>query len=394
MHAANAQQTTVNQFPVNQKSSNHMSTQQTATQPKTATLETQAPADFERLLQKEYEPFSAFGSISHFKDAQRMAMALCKSSIVPEGFRGEDKIGDCVIALEIANRIGASVLAVMQNIVIIYGKVGWSAQFLISCVNASRRFSPLRYAVIADKDPIEVPYSYTVYNGYGQDRKKERKEGKEKIVNKKCVAWAIDKTGERLESPEVSLEMAIKEGWFHKDGSKWKTMPDLMLRYRAATFFSRLYAPELTMGIQSADEVEDTIDTVAQEPKRRSKTAQTEEQPKFGEPVSTAGATSTNPTEAAIAPAETKNAPADNSTLKTQPELAEPDPDANTPQGKLRRFLEDAGVKFDRFRDWAGMSDRLKDADSFGSWAELPGEFCETIAKDAKGLNKCITLCR
>ncbi len=90
-------------------------------------------------------PFSAFGSISQFRDAQRMAMMLAHSSIVPENYRGEEHLGNCVIALEIANRIGASILAVMQNLQVAYGKPGWSSQFLISCVNTSKRFSSIRY---------------------------------------------------------------------------------------------------------------------------------------------------------------------------------------------------------------------------------------------------------
>lgn len=176
--------------------------------------------------------FTAFGSIAHFTDAQRMAKALLSSSIVPEAYRGEQHLGDCLIALEIANRIGANVLAVMQNLYIVHGKPAWSSQFLIACVNASRRFTPLRYVMTGEKGT----------DSYG------------------CIAWAQDKTGERLESPEITIGTAKAEGWFQKNGSKWKTMPELMLRYRVATLFARLYAPELTMGIQSADEVEDIID--------------------------------------------------------------------------------------------------------------------------------------
>src|SRR5512135_1063151 len=74
-----------------------------------------APSSAE-LPQVLEQSFSAFGSISQFKDAQRMAMMLAHSSIVPEAYRGDEHLGDCVIALEIANRIGASVLAVMQNL--------------------------------------------------------------------------------------------------------------------------------------------------------------------------------------------------------------------------------------------------------------------------------------
>jgi len=156
--------------------------------------------------------FSAFGSISDFENAQRMAKALCSSSIVPANYQGDSNLGSCVIALEISNRIGASVLAVMQNLYVVHGKPGWSSQFLISCVNASRKFTPLRYRMTGEKGK----------DSWG------------------CIAWATDKTGEVLESPEVTIEMAKAEGWYGKNGSKWKTMPELMLRYRTATLFARL----------------------------------------------------------------------------------------------------------------------------------------------------------
>jgi hypothetical protein len=51
--------------------------------------------------------------------------------------------------------------------------------------------------------------------------------------------------------------MAKAEGWLTKTGSKWITMPELMLKYRAAAFFGRLYAPEVLMGMQTSEEVID-----------------------------------------------------------------------------------------------------------------------------------------
>lgn len=89
--------------------------------------------------------FSAFGSITQFRDAQSMASVIAHSSIVPENYRGDEHLGDCIIALEIANRIGAPILAVMQNLRFVEGKPAWSSQFLISCVNATKRFSPIRF---------------------------------------------------------------------------------------------------------------------------------------------------------------------------------------------------------------------------------------------------------
>ena len=120
-------------------------------------------------------------------------------------------------------------MMVMQNLYIVHGKPAWSSTFLIACISASRKFTPLRYRMTGEKGT----------DGYG------------------CIAWAIDRDGEKLESPEVTIGMAKAEGWYGKTGSKWKTMPELMLRYRAATFFARTYVPELTMGIQTQDEIID-----------------------------------------------------------------------------------------------------------------------------------------
>jgi hypothetical protein len=169
---------------------------------------------------------SAFNSIEAFEAAQRMVGPLAQSELVPANFRG--KVGDCVIALDMSRQMGMSVLAVMQNMYIVHGKPAWSAKFLVACVNGCGKFSPLRYMMSGEGD------------------------------TRSCIAWALDKaTGERLESISVSVKMAKAEGWFQKKGSKWQTMPDLMLQYRSATFFARVYCPEISMGMQTQEEIID-----------------------------------------------------------------------------------------------------------------------------------------
>lgn len=190
----------------------------------------------------DVERAGAFSSPAAFETAQRMAKLLTSSTIVPQTYR--ENLADTVIALEMANRIGANPLAVMQNLYIVHGRPAWSSQFLISCINASGKFTPLRYEMAGEK---------------GSD-------------SRSCVAWAVDKAGERLEGPMVSIDMAKAEGWYNKSGSKWKTMPELMLRYRAATLFARLYAPDLTMGIHCDDEIID-ISSVVADPVRKAKRA-------------------------------------------------------------------------------------------------------------------------
>ncbi len=173
-----------------------------------------------------------FGSVASFEFAQRIGKMLSTSSMVPDTYKGDGNIGNCVIALEMANRIGMNVVSVMQNLYIVHGRPAWSSQFLISCINASGKFSPLRYMM-------------------------QGEEGKDSWG---CRAWATDRSGEKLVGPLVTIEMARLEGWYGKNGSKWKTMPELMLRYRAATLFARLYSPELTMGIMTGDEVQDIVE--------------------------------------------------------------------------------------------------------------------------------------
>lgn len=166
-----------------------------------------------------------FQSKSMFEHAQRVANMLSQSDLVPAKFK--NKVGNCVIALEMAYRMGASPLMIMQNLNIILGTPAWSSKFLIASLNACGRFSPLRY----EEDE---------QNG-GRAR-----------------ACALDKkTGEKLLGAWVTMEMAQAEGWVDKNGSKWKTMPELMRRYRAASFFVNQYAPEISMGFQTVEEVYD-----------------------------------------------------------------------------------------------------------------------------------------
>lgn len=172
---------------------------------------------------------AAFSSQGSFEAAQRMAKALASSSLVPEAYRGN--IPNCLIAMELASRIGVSVFAAMQNMDIIHGRPSWRAQFLIATVNGSGRFTPIRF----------------------------RFEGKQGTDAWSCTAVAADReSGELCEGPSVSIGMAKAEGWYGRNGSKWKTLPQLMLSYRAAAFWTRLFAPELSLGMHTSEEAEES----------------------------------------------------------------------------------------------------------------------------------------
>lgn len=168
---------------------------------------------------------SAF-SMESFDHAQRIAKMLSSSSLVPKDYQG--RVDNCLIALEMANRNGASPLMVMQNLHIIQGKPSWSSPFIIASLNTCGRF----------KTKVKFRKS-----GEGDDYGYE--------------AYATDTDGTELVGPKVTWKMVKDEGWLAKPGSKWKTMPELMFQYRSAAFFGRLHAPDILMGMQAIEEVMD-----------------------------------------------------------------------------------------------------------------------------------------
>ena len=166
-------------------------------------------------------------------------------------------VANCMIAIEIATRIGASPLMVMQNMTPIYGKPSWSSKFLIATVNTCGRFEPLQFR-FTDKGMCGM-VDYTDYVWDGRTKKPVAKQfDGRKIMNVECVAYTTKKgSTDILESSPVSIELAIQEGWYTKNGSKWQTMTKQMLMYRAASFWTSAYAPELSMGMRTVEEQQD-----------------------------------------------------------------------------------------------------------------------------------------
>lgn len=155
----------------------------------------------------------------------KSAEILASSNIVPTQFQGNP--ANCFIALGIAKRMNINPFMVMQNVVIVKGRPTWPAQFIIATINSSGRFDDiLKFDLKGSGDTLE------------------------------CRAYT-SRNGEPLYGPTITMAMAKGEGWLAKDGSKWRTMPELMIQYRSASFFGRLYCPDLLNGMYSTEEVED-----------------------------------------------------------------------------------------------------------------------------------------
>lgn len=166
------------------------------------------------------------------------AKFLSNSTIVPVQYQRKPE--NCYIAIDMANRMGVPVMMVMQNLYIVQGKPSWSGTAIKSMLENSGKF-----------EDVETVYVGTAgTDNWGA-----------------FVTAKLKKNGKVLKGATVTIKTAKDEGWYNKAGSKWKTMPELMLDYRANAWFARQFAPELLMGLQSVEEVEDvskpTINKVA-----------------------------------------------------------------------------------------------------------------------------------
>jgi hypothetical protein len=178
---------------------------------------------------------TGFFDLNSFELTQRVARCLASSTLVPQIYRGrtDEAVGNCMIAINFAQRVKADPLMVMQNLNVIQGRPSWSSPFLIALVNTSGKFTELSFEFSGEPGT----------DSYG------------------CRASADSKaTGKTLVGAEITIKMAKDEGWYGRNGSKWRTMPQQMLIYRAAAFWARVYAPEVSMGLMTAEEAEDIID--------------------------------------------------------------------------------------------------------------------------------------
>lgn len=175
-----------------------------------------------------------FFNVKRFEHAQRVAKVLSESSMVPDHFK--KNIGNCLIALNYAERLEADPFMVMQRMYVIQGKPGIEGQLVIALINQCGRFNPLQF---------EEKGNITDF--------KNETDG--------VYAWAAEKrSGKVLEGPIVTWGIVKNEGWYNKNGSKWQTMAPLMFRYRAATFFARTYCPEVLLGMHTVEELRDVYD--------------------------------------------------------------------------------------------------------------------------------------
>lgn len=172
--------------------------------------------------------------VNSYNQMVRVATNLSKSSLVPQNYQNHPE--DCLIAVDMANRMAINPLFVMQNLYVVKGKPAWSGQACMALINASGRFKNVRHNYF----------------------------GKEGTDTRGCFVSADrTDTGEHIEGVKVTMQMAKSEGW--TSNAKWRNMPELMLAYRSAAFFARVYCPDMLMGCHTDDEIQDISPETAKE---------------------------------------------------------------------------------------------------------------------------------
>jgi len=172
--------------------------------------------------------FDSKRELMSFDKLMSTSTMLAKATMIPVTYQNRPE--NCFIALDMAQRMNVSPMMVMQQLYVIQGKPSWSGQALASLIRNSKQFKEVELNFVGTE---------------GQD-------------DWGAYVTAIRvSTGKKLKGATVTIRLSKEEGWYAKAGSKWKTMPELMLSYRAYAFFQRVHAPELSFGLMSAEEVED-----------------------------------------------------------------------------------------------------------------------------------------
>lgn len=173
-----------------------------------STIGTMVSQDMFEVMEKAYK-FSEF---------------ISKSDIIPAHYRGKPE--NVFIAIQTAYRMNLDPMMVMQNTFVLKGKLGMNSSFAIALANSSGLFAgSIRYKITGEGDSLEV------------------------------TAYATLKSNNEEISYCVGMKEAIADNW--TTNPKYKSLPKLMLRYRAATLLIRTHVPEVINGMHMVEEIED-----------------------------------------------------------------------------------------------------------------------------------------
>lgn len=153
----------------------------------------------------------------------RLAKAFSMSGMVPPHFQGKPEA--CLVAMLYAEQLGEHPMLLFQEMSVINGRPNTSSRFAISRANKSGLLQgPITWKSKGQGDALEV-----------------------------TASASLRETGEVI-TATVTMKEAAADGWTRN--SKYKSIPEQMLRWRAATRLINLYIPEVLFGLGVKEEVE------------------------------------------------------------------------------------------------------------------------------------------
>ena len=163
----------------------------------------------------------------------RLAKAFSMSGMVPSHFQGKPEA--CLVAMLYAEQLGEHPMLLFQEMSVINGRPNTSSRFAISRANKSGLLQgPISWKSKGQGDALEV-----------------------------TATAVMRETGEVI-TATVTMKEAIADNWVKNP--KYKSIPEQMLRWRAATRLINLYMPEVLFGLGVREEAEVRPVTEREEP--------------------------------------------------------------------------------------------------------------------------------
>lgn len=163
----------------------------------------------------------------NFENNWEIAEKLCKSSIIPKEFQGKPE--NVLLCMGMSQKMGLDVITVMNNLQLVMGRQEWKGSFIPVLIEKTGKYNDLEFNFV----------------------------GKEGSDDWGCYLEATrTRDGKRIKGTTITIKMTKDEGWYNRN-SKWKTMPQQMLIYRASSFFARAYCAAALNGINTEGEIND-----------------------------------------------------------------------------------------------------------------------------------------
>ena len=172
--------------------------------------------------------------LQSFADNWKIAQQYAKSDLIPDNYKNKPE--NVIIALGMSSKMNLDLFTIMQNLDIVKGKARWNGSFCRTLIEKTGKYKDLDLIYTGEKDK----------DSFG------------------CYLQAVRKNdGKIVKGAEITVGMAKAEGWwskkdkYGKETSKWQSLTELMLGYRAMSFFARMHCPEALSGVYTGEEIED-----------------------------------------------------------------------------------------------------------------------------------------